>query len=210
MSLAAAMGSLVLAAGTANAAVIFTEDFEDSTATGTGLVTGWPSTDFSIVSNMFEAAVAGLATATDGTTLGDNFGLSTNGGQATVDLGSVSGLTFADITTYTLSFSHFGRDGHGGDEVTATIMTSGGSVLATETFALVAPGGLEVRSLSYSTSGGAEVGEDIQIRFNASNAGFGNQGGIDNIVLDATSVPEPSSSALLGLGGLALVLRRRK
>jgi hypothetical protein len=35
---------------------------------------------------------------------------------------------------------------------------------------------------------------------------------LDNIVLngDVTAVPEPSSTALIGLGGLALILRRRK
>ena len=209
MSLAAAMGSLALAAGSANAAVIFTEDFEDSAAVGTTLVNGWPSTDFSTVSNMFETTVAN-ATGTDGTTLGTHFGVSTNRGVATADLGSALSLSYADNTTYTLDFTHFSRDASGGDTVTATIMTAGGSILKTETFALVALGGLEVRTLSYSTSGGAEVGEDIQIRFAASTAGFGNQAGIDNIVLDATAVPEPSTTALLGLGGLALILRRRK
>ena len=33
---------------------------------------------------------------------------------------------------------------------------------------------------------------------------------IDNVTITATTVPEPSSTALLGLGGLALILRRRK
>ncbi|MCP5537858.1 MAG: PEP-CTERM sorting domain-containing protein [Akkermansiaceae bacterium] len=33
---------------------------------------------------------------------------------------------------------------------------------------------------------------------------------IDNVSYDVTEVPEPSSAALLGLGGLALILRRRK
>ncbi|MGJ8657925.1 MAG: PEP-CTERM sorting domain-containing protein [Akkermansiaceae bacterium] len=33
---------------------------------------------------------------------------------------------------------------------------------------------------------------------------------LDNINLTAAAVPEPSSTALLGLGGLALILRRRK
>ncbi|MGJ8655205.1 MAG: PEP-CTERM sorting domain-containing protein [Akkermansiaceae bacterium] len=33
---------------------------------------------------------------------------------------------------------------------------------------------------------------------------------IDNIIVNGTVVPEPSSTALLGLGGLALILRRRK
>ncbi len=34
--------------------------------------------------------------------------------------------------------------------------------------------------------------------------------GLDEVVIDVTPVPEPSSTALLGLGGLALILRRRK
>jgi hypothetical protein len=33
---------------------------------------------------------------------------------------------------------------------------------------------------------------------------------IDNVALQGTAVPEPSSAALLGLGGLALILRRRR
>ena len=32
----------------------------------------------------------------------------------------------------------------------------------------------------------------------------------DDVVISATAVPEPSSAALLGLGGLALIFRRRK
>ena len=32
----------------------------------------------------------------------------------------------------------------------------------------------------------------------------------DLLIVDAVSVPEPSSTALLGLGGLALLFRRRK
>lgn len=38
----------------------------------------------------------------------------------------------------------------------------------------------------------------------------GGQTRIDNVRLDLVQVPEPSSAALLGLGGLALILRRRK
>jgi len=38
----------------------------------------------------------------------------------------------------------------------------------------------------------------------------GGQTRIDNVRLDLVAVPEPSSAALLGLGGLALLLRRRK
>jgi len=40
--------------------------------------------------------------------------------------------------------------------------------------------------------------------------GSNQQSAVSGFVLDAVVVPEPSSTALLGLGGLALVLRRRK
>jgi hypothetical protein len=32
----------------------------------------------------------------------------------------------------------------------------------------------------------------------------------DNLTITGTAVPEPTTTALLGLGGLALILRRRK
>ena len=48
---------------------------------------------------------------------------------------------------------------------------------------------------------------DVQIRITGLGGGVFN-GSIDNISVDA--VPEPTTTALLGLGGLALILRRRK
>ena len=40
--------------------------------------------------------------------------------------------------------------------------------------------------------------------------GGGGRGGISGFQIVATAVPEPTSAALLGLGGLGLVLRRRR
>lgn len=39
---------------------------------------------------------------------------------------------------------------------------------------------------------------------------FDDSANTDSVFVDATPVPEPTTTALLGLGGLALILRRRK
>ena len=53
-------------------------------------------------------------------------------------------------------------------------------------------------------------GDDYILRFQvSSNANSGNNFALDNFSLNGSIIPEPSSAALLGLGGLALLLRRR-
>lgn len=51
-------------------------------------------------------------------------------------------------------------------------------------------------------------GEEIAFRFGVSNSD--RFSGFSDMALDATVVPEPSSTALLGLAGLGFLLRRRK
>ncbi len=68
------------------------------------------------------------------------------------------------------------------------------------------------RTLTFNTADDASGnGLAIQIQFFDPNGGNGSkQAGLDNIVLDETAnIPEPSSLALLGLGGLLLLRRRR-
>ena len=50
---------------------------------------------------------------------------------------------------------------------------------------------------------------DFTLTIDVGNNNLGRANTMDNVVLTGT-VPEPSSAALLGLGGLALILRRRK
>jgi hypothetical protein len=59
---------------------------------------------------------------------------------------------------------------------------------------------------SYDAGDAGLVGQALEIRL----IGYGIQSNYDNVRLDFAAVPEPSSAALLGLGGLALILRRRK
>lgn len=66
------------------------------------------------------------------------------------------------------------------------------------------------------TTGGTELGSYAYLADNSFDAigmssSHNTNGGVSGLTLDdLTAVPEPSSTALLGLGGIALLLRRRK
>ncbi len=71
-----------------------------------------------------------------------------------------------------------------------------------------------VSSISYdfTLTDAGSAGDYLVLGWSTTNPDGGSTGSdsfnVDNIVVSA--VPEPSSAALLGLGGLALILRRRK
>ncbi|MFT5883001.1 MAG: hypothetical protein ACI9FG_001510 [Crocinitomicaceae bacterium] len=68
----------------------------------------------------------------------------------------------------------------------------------------------QTESLSGQGYNGSEIaGKKLFARINTS-AMDGEFARLDNVYIEVTTVPEPSSIVLLGLGGLALILRRRK
>ena len=131
--------------------------------------------------------------------------------QITVNLGSVQSIGVVDLfasadadgdprinQVYTLSGS---TDGTSFTEL-ADINTTG--------LAQVGGTGGDVFSLSSINLEGAEF-QFLQFDFVAANTlGNGTQESTLIREIDITVVPEPSSAALLGLGGLGLLLRRRR
>jgi hypothetical protein len=127
-------------------------------------------------------------------------------------------------TTYTLQMDYLTRtDGEG--PITAFLALgygAGGPGGGTELESIVnnnpgAPvpatgsGSFTTWTLTYTT-GASPTGEDEVLWIDlGANPNLNNgSAGYDNIRLVAVTVPEPSTTALLGLGGLALILRRRK
>ncbi|WP_227021204.1 PEP-CTERM sorting domain-containing protein [Oceaniferula marina] len=128
-----------------------------------------------------------------------------------LDLGIRDNLPFTTVNVNLWSGNVTGADGSSLSGLGATLLdtvtiddsifSSGGTVPETVT--------LSNLNLNTGTSGVA--GQTLWLELAAVNPGGidpSNQALVDNVSVSA--IPEPSSTALLGLGGLALILRRRK
>lgn len=163
----------------------------------------------------------GWTTLLAGGTLGNNFG------SAAASSLMWGNPTAAGNTQAGLEYNHTTSLGNAGDTISmdANVFRGGGStytmsiilwdgadagtrnVVATNTDD---PGGgigplQALQTVSYTALPG-DVGKEIIFVYEHSQ----NWGETADVTFDVTPVPEPSSTALLGLGGLALILRRRK
>ncbi len=92
------------------------------------------------------------------------------------------------------------------------VSTDGGTTwtATSDVWPLAAAGLSGFEAQAFNVTGGTGINA---IRFNAvAGTNSGGAGGFDEVAFSGSvvAVPEPSSTALLGLGGLALILRRRK
>ena len=223
---AAAMVTLAFTATSANGAMIYSEDFElinlgdadvlDGGAAGVFTGSTWPNTDFVLSGavNLLKPAGGSAWLSPVPAALDTTFAALHSGVTATVDLSD----TFDANTTYTLTFTQFRRDDIAGDEVTAKILTTGGTELASQTFATVAATDTFLtRTLVFDTADNAAGnGQAIRLQLIDSSGGTVTpQAMVDNISLDASAnptAPEPSTAVLAGLAlaGLALGRGRRQ
>jgi len=214
----AAIAGLALTAGSAHAATILNPSFEvDDVANGAftnGLATGWDTAGNVTGTQDFNTE---SPTATNGEQHGV-VSFQTFGGSDT----SLSQLTPYIITageTYTLTVDVGQVSDFTGSEATISLYGStlglGTALSNTNGTALqagIGPGSgayLVDQTITYTAlaSGDPFAGQQLGILFLNS---AGTQTLFDNVRLDIVAVPEPSSAALLGLGGLSLIFRRRK
>jgi hypothetical protein len=213
-TIALGLTGLGLAVGSANAAVFVdfgnqqSDDSQQASAgtvsnisatsaftTGSFTTTGGPIT-FELVTTTFSGNLTGQDkgwSVTDGST-----------SNAIDNSNSASG----PFETMTFTISEFTGLGAG-----ETLEILGVSVLfATDTESYTINGGSDTFFTLDST--GSNPAEFISVSGTAFTIGAGSSGdtkfAIDGITVGVVAVPEPSSAALLGLAGLALMLRRRR
>ena len=189
--------------GASQGAITFTLDQASSPNGGSAIFGSASTWDFSAGGPMANVYFDGNQNGIFGETATDTYG-DTNAGLAA----NLDGMTITDGLTM-----NFAVEGFGGSSQTSTgfrfdITKTDGS---TQTITAVTSG-----PVSFTDSNG----DQWEVAYDFTAQGYGDvvknldsvPGGLvdHKAVLTFTSVPEPSSAALLGLGGLALLLRRRK
>ena len=227
-----ASGILACLSGTAGAATIFTENFDGITGLG---LNGGPAGQITTTHDVgvggslsgWSTAGAGTIHAVDTANTWTEGVVSTNSSNWGVMLWQDNVITQSAAivgsntigTSYDIDFlaagavyAEAGQVNNGTTDGLKidVLRASDSAVLHTFNQVVAQPigvGNLGLTAYNFNYSG--DGSGDILFRVGPVNAGQGRfQGTIDDLSLSA--VPEPTTTALLGLGGLALILRRRK
>lgn len=215
-------GILACLSGTAGATTIFTENFngyagnQNTTQADTGLnvahtggVAGWSTSGAGTMHAVDLGASDWAIMFFQDNVIRQSSGIGAN------DLGTNYEVTF-DYGTAVYAVGNYAQRTQAGDGLLIEVLRGDNSVLASQTFN---PGAWSEsdssnRNLSAGLTGTLAYAGDgtgvVRLRIGpdgALNSGRF-EGEIDNISVDI--VPEPTTTALLGLGGLALIFRRRK
>ena len=158
--------------------------------------------------------VTSVGTGGDSLTMTNNFWGVRDIVNNSIPGGTAGTLTFADISvagqtdiSVTFDYSVFGWDT--GDDLSYQVVLDGvaqTSVLLVD--GLNGSGGIDASGTETINiiNGTSTVGLIITMQ----QIGGGDWGGIDNVTLNATSVPEPASLSLLSLVGAGFLFRRRR
>ncbi len=206
----AALAALAVSAQAATIAVL-DGDFELNDGS-------WTTTDGAGINNSpstYIDVVAGYGT-------GVNAHIKADGGNSLSQLLDFSDEGVMDATTFsdfTISLDHGQRQDAADSNIRIALWNTSTNTELAGVDQLIT-GAIEtwtagVYNLSYDNSAQTS-GDDLEFRVTNLDPdlevnAWNNTASIDNVSITATAaVPEPSSAALLGLAGLALILRRRK
>lgn len=188
--------SQVVADGEAYTATYTTVDAGTSASGGDSTITSWTESNTADHLSFVLNPGSGSVQATDGNNIAfiQNSTISQSLSGFTLGTGDTISVTFDLWSTNQGTGSTFEVNFAGiGVQNPAAITIGGPAVSRTIDFTVTAAqDGLTSGDLSFKSTLG------------------GNRYRLDNVQVLHTAVPEPSSAVLLGLGGLALILRRRK
>lgn len=153
----------------------------------------------------------GYATIDD-TTIGDpdrQVVTTTNGGTAGTDVVMYTFVVNTAVAAGEVMRVGIGLDGLNGAQFSpATIgLVELGGGGGTAEVSVAASNNALIDMYFFDVTGGVTAGTQFQV---IADTGTGDFATHQLVSLDVMPVPEPSSTALLGLGGLALIMRRRK
>jgi len=226
--------SLIASAGIANAATIISSTFDGNTGAaalagsadntsgaGNTLNVTWTGDESASGSALQSISPGGGFAIVNGSpTYSNNNVAYINHNLNIADRANARGYSFTFTSTVDYNLTNLAiRAGHTNNSAASnqafdsdlTITISGGVFTNTSTIDYDTPTA-DIRDLSYDLTG-TSLSAGVTYTVTATSANMPGGGAYmvyDGITLEGTVVPEPSSTALLGLGGLALILRRRK
>ena len=229
------LSTLIATAGFANAATLVSSTFDGNTG-ATVLAGNADNTSGSSTLNVaWTGDEAGSASALTAIAPAGGFTIVNNGSNAysnnnvayinhnlnIADRANERGYSFTftttvayDLTGLTLLSGHTNDSAASDQAFTSDLSVSISGGIFTDTTNVDYNSGATIKTQNYDLTGTSlSAGTEYTITVTSANMlGGGAYAVYDGITLEGnvSAVPEPSASALLGLGGLALILRRRK